>query len=124
MNTTKIIDGTWSSSYEYNAGSKEETLVSKHTIRFIQRKDKWVGISIPNEEGSELYVELSMSDDREYSGTWVERTSSGGIYHGQEFEGLVMFVLQKDDKTLSGMWLGASSKDSDVKSGNWKLKRK
>jgi hypothetical protein len=120
MTTHKTIEDTWRSRYEYGLGLKDEANFSEHRIIFEKHDNKWVGTSLPNEEGSVVTITLAESGS-EFAGAWQEKTSPTGHYKGRIFKGLILFVLSEDGNTLTGKWLGAGS--GRVKSGVWKLTR-
>ena len=121
MSTIKEI---WHSSYEYGKGANDEPQTSEHHIEFTRQDESWTGVSLPNEEDSELSLRLTQHGD-ELRGEWQEKASSTGTYGGREFGGMVLFVLKNEGNELDGSWLGKSSDDNNprVKSGSWILKR-
>lgn len=116
------IEGIWHSSYEYGRGPKDEPQTSEHHIEFARVGDKWVGTSLPHQEGSDVVITL-VQDGNEFAGQWRERTSPTGHYAGRTFSGLILLLLQQNSSELNGMWLGAGSSTGRVKTGTWMLKR-
>jgi hypothetical protein len=119
---TQDVKGIWLSRYEYSRGPADEVLASKHRIEFAREGNKWVGTSLPDEEGSEVRFELTQNG-KEFGGSWRERTSPSGDYKGYEFSGLILFRLSDNGQELNGMWLGAGSRSGRVKSGVWTLRK-
>jgi hypothetical protein len=124
MNTSNEITGLWHSYYEYGKGAADGMLSSEHDVQFVREQDRWVGTSLPNEEGSRVTFELASLDNEEFRGSWVEHTSPAGHYKGREFSGLIMFLLNAEGTELNGMWLGAGSSSQRVKAGKWMLSRR
>lgn len=118
-----ILEGTWRSRCEYGRGENDEPHISEHRIQLTptDTENVWIGTSLPNKEGSEVKITVTKHGD-ELSGTWHERSSPSGYYQGKEFSGLLL-LLQVDDATLQGMWLGAGSRARRVKSGMWTFER-
>jgi hypothetical protein len=119
---SNTIEGIWHSHYEYGQGLDNKPQVGEHKVEFIQDNEVWVGTSLPNDEGSELTITIRQND-YEFKGDWHERTSPTGSYGGREFGGTILLLLQAEGAELNGMWLGANSDQSRVKSGMWTLKR-
>lgn len=115
------IAAVWVSRYEYGRGPGDETYTSEHRIEFVKSGSKWIGTSLPNDEGSAVRFELTQRG-KEFGGAWRERTSPTGHYAAHEFHGQILFVLSDDAKELKGMWLGAGSHSGRVKSGKWDLR--
>lgn len=117
------IEGTWRSRYEYGKGPNSEPQISEHTITFTtEEANKWVGKSLPQDDGSEVTLTLTQNGD-EFKGDWQEHTSSTGSYGGQELGGAILLLLQAEGAELNGMWLGRSSSSNQVKVGGWTLRR-
>lgn len=122
MNST--IEATWSSRYEYGQGLDDTPQTSEHQVKFVQDNHDdsvWVGTGA-NEAGSELTMTLRQNGN-EFKGDWHERTAPTGSYGGREFSGTILLLLQAEGQELRGMWLGANSDHSRVKSGIWTLQR-
>lgn len=106
----------WRSRYTYSRGD------SVHVIRLQQSDDSIVANSLPNEEQSELSMELSL-DENILSGTWRERTSPSGPYRGEIFHGVVQFAMDEERTKAEGKWLGFNRDRTKINLGNWILEQ-
>lgn len=108
--------GEWGSRYGYSGGE------STHTLRFERVGDKIVGTSFPNEEESELRLDLQL-DGNILSGPWREKTSPTGDYQGQEFHGVIQLIVNAEGTKAEGLWLGFNRDKTKINSGPWSLER-
>lgn len=92
MSTIKEI---WHSSYEYGKGTNDEPQTGEHYIEFIRQGESWTGTSLPNEEDSELSLNLTQHND-ELRGEWQEKTSPTGSYGGRKFGAWILKRIQND----------------------------
>lgn len=110
------ISGIWESRYTYSGGE------STHQVE-VEDYDQTVFItSLPNDEDSTLKMELTR-DDEELSGAWEEITSPTGEYKGTVFKGFVGFILNQEDTTAQGAWIGHNRDRTKINSGEWTLKK-
>ena len=54
------------------------------------------------------------------TGTWSERTSPDGCYHGREYHGAIQLVVDPMGKAMTGRWVGVD-RQFNVNSDVWEL---
>ncbi len=118
-----MLQGIWLSHYEYGRGPNDEPHTSEYLVQFTETKGKWIGTSLPKQDGSKVHLVL-VQDGSELAGEWVVHTPPAGYYQGREFKGLVIFLFDATSMEYRGMWIGATSHARRVKTGAWTLKRK
>jgi hypothetical protein len=106
----------WTSTYVYSGGE------SSHHLVVERDGGSFLAHSLPNEEGSELSLELTQ-DGIVLQGAWHETTSPAGAYKGAVFDGLVAFVLQAGGARAEGRWIGYNRDRTQIKSGEWILEK-
>lgn len=116
------IGGTWRSRYEYSSAQYGENLASEHMVTVDQHGKSIIVKNKPDPSGSFLNLDLAI-DGRILTGTWHERTSPQGDYHGKTFRGAVQFILDESGVSMHGMWVGHNSELTEVKSGPWTLEK-
>ena len=115
------LAGIWHSAYTYHSSGRGQDYTGQHFVVLRQSGAGLVGCSLPTKEGSELKLELSL-ERALATGTWTERTSPAGYYHGSTYHGTIQLVVDPLGRTMTGKWLGFS-KDFQVNSGPWTLIR-
>ena len=111
------LTGTWFSRYEYGEGRYGE-----HTVGLHQEGDSIQGESFPQPSGSELTLDLTLSEDI-LEGFWEEKTSPTGEYRGQVFLGVFHLLLSTEANQATGKWAGHNGGKTAVNTGNWTLKK-
>lgn len=119
------LEGTWYSHYEYEQGPSNKPSFNDHVMQFSRVDHKWLGVSLPNKEGSEVSLTLRQLRVRnqQFVGEWHVRTSSTGYYGGYKFNGLVLLLISEDGQELKGEWISATRTSGKVKHGLWTLQR-
>jgi hypothetical protein len=80
--------------------------------------------SVPNDEGSYMFVRLRLQDDIA-SGTWHETTSPTGDFKGALYSGSGQLIVNPDTNYMEGKWAGAGFDHKlqrmRIYSGNWEI---
>jgi hypothetical protein len=119
--SARDLAGIWHSRYTYPSSGRGEEFTGEHFVVLRHSSGGLTGQSLPNKEGSEL--DLHMSLERAVAtGTWTERTALSGYYQGATYHGTIQLVVDPLGRTMAGKWLGFS-KDFKVNSGAWTLTR-
>jgi hypothetical protein len=112
------LSGRWRSRYEYGQARRSE-----HIVDLRQNRLSVEGSSQLDETGSELFLYLQLIGTTTLGGKWKEKTSRGGEYNGQEFEGWAAFILKNQATLAEGRWIGPDRHNSDINSGLWTLEK-
>lgn len=113
------LDGIWRSRYVFYSDSRGKDFTSEHYMVLRQNGRDLTAESLPNNEGSQVRLTLSL-DRAVVTGTWTERTSLTGHYRGASYHGTIQMLLDPLGRAMTGKWLGFS-KDFKVNVGDWSL---
>jgi hypothetical protein len=113
------LSGIWHSRYLYHSTGRDQEFEGQHYVVLRQRGDRLVGQSLPHSTGSHLDLELSV-DGSIATGTWTERTSPTGYYHGAVYHGTIQLVVNPMGRAMNGKWLGFGA-NFKVNTGEWDL---
>lgn len=113
------LQGIWRSRYVYRSDSRDKEFVGEHYVVLHQDTCDLRAESLPNNEGSQLKLQLS-TDRSVVTGTWTERTSMTGHYRGAVYHGTLQMVLDPMGRSMTGKWLGFG-KDFTINVGDWSL---
>lgn len=113
------LSGIWESKYLYFSTSRESDSEASHYVVLKKTDDGFVAQSLPNKEGSEVRLRLSVEKSIA-TGTWTEKTSTEGHYKGAVYHGTLQMLIDPMGRSMTGKWVGFS-KDFKVNSGDWSL---
>lgn len=112
------LAGEWESTYFYHDGEA----IGSHKLILKAKNAEIVAESLPQKDGSQLTMRL-IHESGILTGTWKEVTSREGEYSGKVFHGAVQFILEEENGTAKGKWVGFNSNRNIVNSGIWTLKK-
>jgi hypothetical protein len=113
------LAGIWHSRYRYYSSGRDQYLEGEHYVVFHQQGNQLIGESIPAKNESVLRLELALNG-LTATGTWSERTSPSGYYHGRVYHGAIQLVIDPMGKSMSGKWVGMD-REFNVNSDTWDL---
>lgn len=114
------LAGVWESRYRYLSTGRAVEIEGIHRIDLRVEHGRLTGRSEPTPTGS---VELDLAaNGLIMTGTWTERTTPDGYYHGAIYHGVVQLVLDPTGRTMTGSWLGPDNRFT-INSGPWTLSR-
>jgi hypothetical protein len=113
------LSGIWHSHYFYTSTGRASDLKGEHYVAMRHQGEKFIGESVPAENGSKLRLDLTLSGSIA-TGTWSERTSPTGYYRGSVYHGAIHLSIDPMGKTMKGMWVGFD-RESLVTSDKWEL---
>lgn len=113
------MSGVWHSRYVFPSTGRGGEFTGEHYVVLRQQGNRLTGQSLPNTEGSQLRLDLTM-DAAVATGTWTERTSPTGYYKGATYHGTLQMIANPMGREMAGRWLGFG-KDFKVNSGEWTL---
>ncbi|WP_157357239.1 hypothetical protein [Amycolatopsis nigrescens] len=111
--------GIWRSRYIYPSSGRGDNFAGEHYVVVHQHGSRLVGQSVPNSEGSQLRIELTISSSVA-TGSWRETTSPTGYYKAATYHGTLQLVVEPSGRRMRGMWLGFG-RDFAINSGQWEL---
>lgn len=111
--------GVWRSHYKYHSSGRKGEFENEHLVRIYQTGRFLIVETIPGVNASYVIIRLSL-DDGIATGTWQEETNPDGYYKGAVYHGAIQLVVDKDNKTMAGKWVGFD-KESNVNTGPWEL---
>jgi len=121
---TDDFKGLWRCSYWYPSNTHVGDDLSEYHMKVQRDGDDLVFESVPNEEGSYMFVRLHVRDDIA-TGTWHETTSSTGQFKGAVYSGSGQLIVNPDTNYMEGKWAGAGFdhklKRMRVYAGNWEI---
>ena len=105
--TNDSLSGTWRCQYWYPSNTKPGTEeISGYTGTLLRRSgDHYVYESEPNEEGSYIFVRMTIDGDLA-TGTWYENTSPNGEFAGSTYSGAFQALVDKSNSKIEGKWAG------------------
>jgi transcriptional regulator with XRE-family HTH domain len=115
--------GVWLSRYEFFSSSREQSFTAAHHVVLLQHGNRLTAQSLPGagtNPDSPLSLDLTV-DRNVITGTWTERTATGGYYHGAVYHGAVQLLVEPTGRRMAGKWVGFG-KDFDVNTGPWELR--
>lgn len=122
----ETLSGTWYCWHWYPSMDDRSEDTSKNVMEGYQRGNQLVLQSKPNEEGSYMFVRLTIDDDIA-TGIWYESTSPEGNFEGALYNGSGQLIVSDDQQSMDGMWAGAGydheAKKKRIYTGRWKLSR-
>jgi len=113
------LAGVWRSRYVYYSSGRTAEFEGEHNVVLRSQGGRLVGQSLPDSLDSRLRLDLSV-DGAVATGTWSERTSPTGYYHGATYHGTIQLVVDPLGRSMNGKWLGFG-KNFSVNSGTWEL---
>lgn len=113
------LSGIWHSKYVFYSDGRDSEFTGEHYVVIHQDGNNLTTESLPNNEGSQMRLELSVKR-AVATGTWTERTSLTGYYRGASYHGTLQLVIDPMGQSMTGKWLGFS-KDFKVNVGDWTL---
>ncbi|TDD57766.1 hypothetical protein E1263_22290 [Kribbella antibiotica] len=113
------LSGIWHSRYMYYSSGRQGELACEHYIVLRQRGDQLVGENVPARNDSLVRLDLTLRGTVA-TGTWSERTSTDGYYHGREYHGAIQLVIDPMGKAMTGRWVGVD-RQFTVGSNVWEL---
>jgi hypothetical protein len=116
------LSGAWHSSYKYTSSAKDGAFTSDYDVKLHKIGNHLVVESLPNQEGSYLIMRLTL-DNRIATGVWEESTSPTGSYKGVVYHGAVQLVLDENENTWRGRYVGFS-RNMEVLGNEWVISKK
>ena len=120
------FSGTWFCWHWYPSQDDAGEDMTKNLMRGHRKGTDLVLESEPNEEGSYMFVRLSIDDDLA-TGTWYETASPTGNFQSATYSGAGQLIVSKDQQEMEGQWAGIGydrrAKKSRIYTGRWKLAR-
>lgn len=113
------LSGIWHSRYHYHSDGRNQDFDCEHYVVFKQEGDRLIGESLPATNESVLRLDLAVNGTAA-TGSWSERTSPTGYYHGRVYHGAIQLVIDPMGKSMTGRWVGMSRKFT-VNSDTWEL---
>jgi hypothetical protein len=124
MTEVKDFPGFWKSTYWFPSNKVVADEPSTYSMKSYREGDTLVLESVPNEEGSYMFIRLTILDDIA-TGNWHETTSPTGEFKGAQYSGSGQLMVNPDTYNMEGMWVGAGYdqklKRMRVYSGNWNI---
>lgn len=115
------FSGIWHSAYHYVNSMEPNGAVSEHDVKIHRTGNQVVMQSLPNEEGSYLFLRLTLDGDL-LTGTWNEETSPTGDYKGQRYYGALQLLIDPDGKHIRGKH-ASYNHEMQIINGDWELTR-
>lgn len=113
------FDGIWHSRYFYYSTGRQGQCSCEHYIVLRQRGNRLVGENVAARNDSLVRLDLTLRGTVA-TGTWSERTSTDGYYHGREYHGAIQLVIDPMGKAMTGRWVGVD-RQFKVASDVWEL---
>jgi hypothetical protein len=113
------LGGIWHSRYFYTSTSRKGRLACEHYVVLRQHGNRLVGENVPAQNDSLVRLDLTLRGTVA-TGTWSERTSPDGYYHGREYHGGIQLVIDPMGKAMRGRWVGVD-RQFNVNSDVWEL---
>ena len=118
--------GTWKCSYWFPSNRKPGTEeASTYTGKFHKKGSELVYESEPNDEGSYMFVRMTLDGDL-ITGNWHEHTSPDGEFEGTVYSGAFQALIDKAGKKVEGKWAGIGQERGKRKiyTGRWQFAKK
>jgi hypothetical protein len=120
------FSGTWNCWHWYPSKDDAGEDTTKNRMKAYQKGRDVVFESEPNEEGSYMFVRLSIDGDVA-TGTWYETSSADGTFEGAMYSGAGQLIVDADKKHMEGLWAGMgydhAADKKRIYTGRWKLSR-
>lgn len=113
------LGGIWHSRYFYTSTGRQGHLSCEHYVVLRQQGNRLVGENVPAQNDSLVRLDLTLRGTVA-TGTWSERTSTDGYYHGREYHGAIQLVIDPMGKSMTGRWVGVG-RQFNVNSDVWEL---
>lgn len=123
------FSGMWRCMYWYPSNKKEgELLLDEYVVQAQQQDDKVIFESLPGRP-NHMVVNLTISESLA-TGAWVESTDPAGEFAGLEYSGAVQLLVQADNNSMLGAWVGVGREhlpdgtfEPKIYTGKWELHR-
>jgi hypothetical protein len=126
MQHDNLFLGDWYCWHWYPNHDDSGEDVSKNRMKAHQQGDTVVFQSEPNDEGSYMFVRLTMDGDVA-TGTWYETASPDGDFVGAMYSGAGQLIVAEDNQSMEGQWAGMGIdrklNKKRIYTGRWKLSR-
>lgn len=123
---TQDLSGTWYCWHWYPSKDDTGEDMTKNRMRAHRKGRDLVLESEPNDEGSYMFVRLSI-DDTLATGTWHETASPTGDFQSATYSGAGQLLISEDGQEMEGQWAGIGydhkAHKSRIYTGRWKLAR-
>ncbi|WP_432890139.1 hypothetical protein ACQPYH_12155 [Kribbella sp. CA-245084] len=113
------LGGIWHSRYVYHSTGRDGQLSCEHYIVLRHQGNRIFGENVPARNDSLVRLDLTLRGTVA-TGTWSERTSTNGYYHGREYHGAIQLVVDPMGKAMTGRWIGVD-RQFNVNSDAWEL---
>src|SRR5216117_39259 len=100
-----VFAGIWKCTHWYPNKDDSSEDVSENQMRAHRDGDDVVFESLPNEEGSYMFVRLTVHGEVA-TGSWHETTSPGGDFSSANYSGAGQLLVSEDGKRMEGQWAG------------------
>lgn len=122
----ETLSGTWYCRHWYPSMDDSGEDTTENRMECHQQGNNLVLQSEPNEEGSYMFVRLTLDDDVA-TGTWYESTSESGTFEGAQYSGAGQLLVAEDRQSMEGQWAGVGldrpAGKRRVYTGRWMLTR-
>ena len=116
--------GNWHATYWFPSNKFVGDEPSEYDMVCIQSGDTLVFESIPNPEGSYMFIRLTLEGEIA-TGNWHETTSPTGEFKGANYSGAGQLAINPDTHFMEGKWAGAGYdhklQKMRIYTGNWEL---
>jgi len=124
MKDVADYSGRWKCTYWFPSNKIIGEEPSEYEMQAYQDGTSVVLESIPNEEGSYMFVRLIIDNDVA-TGNWHETTSPTGDFKGAIYSGAGQLVINPETRFMEGKWTGAGYdhklRQMRIYSGNWEI---
>jgi hypothetical protein len=113
------LAGIWHSRYLYHSTGRQGQLSCEHYIVLRHQGNRIFGENVPARNDSLVRLDLTLRGTVA-TGTWSERTSTDGYYHGREYHGAIQLIVDPMGKAMTGRWIGVD-RQYNVNTDLWQL---
>lgn len=119
-----IFSGIWKCTHWYPSKDDASEDVTENQMRAHRDGDDVVFESTPNEEGSYMFMRLTIRGEVA-TGSWHETTAPGGDFASANYSGAGQLLVDQDGKHLEGQWAGVgfdhAANKQRIYTGRWEL---
>jgi hypothetical protein len=118
------LSGTWRCTHWYPSKDDASEDITENEMHAHKDGDDLVFESMPNAEGSYMFVRLTVRGDIA-TGSWHETTSPEGDFQSANYSGAGELLIDQEGKHMEGQWAGAGFDHAQNKqriyTGKWQL---
>lgn len=120
------FSGVWYCRHSYPSKDDAGEDITKNLMKAYQNGRDVVFESERNEEGSYMFVRLTIDGDLA-TGTWFETSSPTGTFEGALYSGAGQLLIDEGNQHMEGQWAGMgfdhTINKKRIYAGGWKLSR-